>query len=95
MNCEDCVKIYEKDNEEPPCDGCYVKLDEGNTEAVNIYFLVRDQIRVAPMGEVVGLDYGTVLDVIKLYAIDGDVKKIFEDVLTCHRIEQEFRETGQ
>lgn len=47
------------------------------------------------MGEVIGLDYGAVLDVIKLYATDGDVKKIFEGVLMCHRIEQEYEKTNE
>lgn len=40
------------------------------------------------MGDVMGLDYGAVLDVIKLYS--DDVKGSFERVLECFRIEQEF-----
>lgn len=42
------------------------------------------------MGEIIGLDYGAVLDVIKLYT--DNVKKTFEQVLMCYQIEQEFRE---
>ena len=42
------------------------------------------------MGEVIGLDYSAVLDVIKLYVDEERVKDIFEGVLECHRIEQEI-----
>lgn len=43
---------------------------------------------MAPSGDVVGLDYMAVLAVIKLYT--EDVKKAFESILICFRIEQEF-----
>ncbi len=55
-----------------------------------MYTLVGNQVRVAPMGGVIGLDHGAVLDTIKLYTTDGDVKKLFEGVRTCHRIEMEY-----
>lgn len=55
-----------------------------------MYALVGNQVRVAPMGEIIGLDHNAVLGDIKLYATDGDVKKLFEGVLTCHNLEQEF-----
>jgi len=42
------------------------------------------------MGEIIGLDYGAVLDTIKLYATNDDVKKLFEQMLCCHRIEEEL-----
>ena len=60
-----------------------------------MYALVGNQVRVAPMGGVIGLDHGAVLTTIKLYASDGDVKRLFEGVLTCHRIEQEFNEANE
>ena len=55
-----------------------------------MYSLCRNQVRVAPMGEVIGLDHGAVLGDIKLYHTDGDVKRIFEGVLMCYNLEQEF-----
>jgi len=65
-------------------------LDEANTEVWDMYLLVRNQIKLAPMGEIIGLDYGAVLDTIKLYATNDDVKKLFEQMLCCHRIEEEL-----
>jgi len=41
------------------------------------------------MGEMIGLDYGVVLNVIELYT--ADVKRIFEGVLKCFYIEQEYK----
>jgi len=42
------------------------------------------------MGEIIGLDYNAVLKVIRLYVKDDDVKTVFEKVLNCFQIEQEF-----
>lgn len=42
------------------------------------------------MGEIIGLDYGAVLDVIKLYAVN--IKKTFEQVLICYQLEQELKD---
>lgn len=60
-----------------------------------MYSLVGNQVRMAPMGEVIGLDYGAVLDTIKLYVTDGEVKKFFEGVLYCYQLEQEFVRTKE
>ena len=51
--------------------------------------MVRDQLRITPMGDVIGLDYGAVIDVLKLYT--DDVKAMFEWILLCYRIEKEAR----
>jgi len=42
------------------------------------------------MGEIISLDHNAVLNVIKLYAKDDNIKTIFENVLNCFQIEQEF-----
>jgi len=65
-------------------------LDEHNVETYNIYLLVRNQVRLSPMGEIIGLDHNAVLSDIELYAKDDDVKTVFEKVLNCFQIEQEF-----
>lgn len=65
-------------------------MDEHNVETYDIYLLVRNQVRLSPMGEIIGLDYNAVLNVIKLYIKDDNVKMIFENVLNCFQIEQEF-----
>lgn len=49
---------------------------------------------MAPMGEIIGLDHGAVLNVIKLCA-NGDTKKMFEDVLICYRVEQDFSKADE
>lgn len=92
MNCEDCAELYSKGtaDREPPCEQCFVLLDESNVENWNIYLLVQNQIKVAPMGEIIGLDYAAVLNVIKLYVAADKVKKTFESILVCYNIEQEF-----
>ena len=42
------------------------------------------------MGDLIDLDYGAVLDTIKLYVDADEVKKTFEFVVKCFNIEQEF-----
>jgi len=55
-----------------------------------MYLLVRGQVKVAPMSEIIGLDHAAVLSTIKLYVDVGKVKEMFESVLNCYQIEQEF-----
>ncbi len=42
------------------------------------------------MGDVIDLDHGAVLGVIRLYVPEDEVKKIFNGVLECFEIEREF-----
>lgn len=60
-----------------------------------MYQLVANQVRISSMGEVIGLDYGVVLDVIKVYFEGEDVKKTFNGVLMCYRIEKEARKENE
>ncbi len=46
------------------------------------------------MGEILGLDHGAVLNVIKLY-VNGDTKKMFEDVLVCYQVERDFSKANE
>lgn len=55
-----------------------------------MYSLCRNQVRIAPTGEVIGLDHGAVLGDIELYVVDDEVKQMFEAVLHCYQLEQEF-----
>jgi len=58
---------------------------------MRIYGLIRNQVRVTAMGEVVGLDYGAVLNVVKLYVKDDEeARRIFENVLICYQTEKEL-----
>lgn len=67
-----------------------MELDEHNVNAYNIYLLVRNQVRITPMGDTIDLDYAAVLGVIKLYVADEKVKATFERVVNCYQIEREF-----
>ena len=51
--------------------------------------LVRNQVRIAPMGGVIGLDFAAVLETIKLYVPAEEVKDVFDYVRNCFEIEQE------
>ena len=42
------------------------------------------------MGDIIDLDYATVLNVIKLYVDVDKVKNVFESVLNCFQIEREL-----
>ena len=57
--------------------------------------LVRGQVRVAPMGEIIDLDYVAVLDIIKLYFVVDKSREVFELVRECFQIEQEFMVTRE
>ena len=82
--------MNDADGTEPPCDNCYVELDEANVEIWHIYSLVRNQVKVTPMGDVIDLDHCAVLKDIELYVDANKVKKVFESVLECFQIEREL-----
>ena len=67
-----------------------MQLDDENVEIWNIYLLVRNQVKVTPMGDIFGLDYVAVLDVIKLYFVADEIKRVFESVLECFDIERDL-----
>lgn len=67
-----------------------MQLDNENVEIWDIYLLVRNQVKVTPMGDIIGLDYVAVLDVIKLYFVADEIKRVFESVLECFSIEMEL-----
>ena len=67
-----------------------MQLDDENIEIWNVYLLVRNQVKLTPMGDIIGLDYVAVLDVIKLYFVADEIKRGFESVLECFSIEREL-----
>lgn len=66
-------------------------MDEVSLTFYSMYALVRNQVRISSMGDIIDLDYNAVLDVIALYFPVERVKEVFEYVLQCFRIEQELR----
>lgn len=75
---------------EPPCGDCCVELDEHYVVYYNLFSLVRNQVIVSPMGDLIDLDYRAVLDVVKLYVAAEMVKETFEHILECFSIEREI-----
>lgn len=65
-------------------------MDESNVVFYNMYSLVRNQVRVSSIGDLIDLDYAAVLNTIKLYVDADGIKKTFERVLECFDIEREF-----
>lgn len=65
-------------------------LDEHDAMFYNIFSLVRNQVRMSPMGESIDLDHKAVLDDIRLYVAGDKVKETFERVLEFFHIEREF-----
>jgi len=76
---------------EPPCENCFVELDEENREVVEMYNLVRTQYLLTPMGDVFGLNYAAVKAILDLYEVKNP-KQMFEDILLCWKIEQSIPE---
>jgi len=44
---------------------------------------------VAPQGEIIGLDYDAVIEVLKLYTTD--VRDMLEWIMVCYKIEQDLK----
>lgn len=73
----------------PPCDTCYVELMPENEQTFYTYGLVRNQINITGMGDVIGLDYNSVISTIKLYDI-ANPRQIFEDIIYLFNEEQKI-----
>lgn len=78
-----CQKIKEKRGEEPDCLACTPPLFPENEDAVRIYFLCQDQVRIAPMGGVIGLDHNAIHAAMELYGVSSP--ETFEKVLLLGR----------
>jgi hypothetical protein len=57
-----------------------------------MYLIVRGQLRIAGMGDLVDLDHGAVLEDIGLFVPSGQVKEFFAGVVECFNIERELAE---
>jgi len=56
---------------------------------IKVYFLVRSQVRLAPMGDIIGLDYNAIKFVMDMYKISSK-QYVFEKILQCFDIEREL-----
>lgn len=70
-----------------------VVLFDENTRIVELYDLVRDQVTLSSMGEVISLNHLAIMNMLELFHIE-DRLKTFMGVLECFRVDQEtYRES--
>ena len=72
----------------PPCDDCRPVSLKNNEEAVAIYGIVCNQVKVAGMGDVIDLDYNAIKMIMDLYEVTNQ-RECFEKVITIFRLVQE------
>jgi len=80
--CPACQDIYLRRDPPalPPCDTCRVGLMPENSDAAQVYHLVKRQVRVAPgSGIIIDLDYAAVKAVMDIYGV-GDKRDCFDKV---------------
>jgi hypothetical protein len=83
--CDGCKEIYAAriPSEHPPCDTCRERPREENEDAINIFFLVRDQL-IMGMGGPVAINQQSVYEAMRLYEIKNQ-RRCFEKVLALSR----------
>ena len=60
-------------------------------EGLIFYAKARSQVRVSPMGDIIGLDYGAIAYLMHLEGYTGErEKELFTFILTCFNLEREF-----
>ena len=59
-----------------------------NEEVVKLYWMVRTQVKLSPMGDIIGIDHSAVMNILKLHEIE-DKRRMFDEILACFNIEQE------
>jgi len=74
--------FWETRDKQPPCDTCRPVIHPDNVEAIEIYGVVRNQLRVSGMGTPIDLDFAAVEFIMDLYEVE-DKKECFEKV---HRL---------
>lgn len=51
--------------------------------------LVRDQLLLSPMGDIIGLNHSSIHSLLDMHEVENK-KWMFEQILLCDRIEQEI-----
>ncbi len=85
-----CKEIWNKKNEEPPCDTCVEPLFEENVDAIRVYFLIQNQLIIAE-GKIIDLNFCAVKDAMDMFQI-LDQKKCYEKVRILFDF---FKQTGE
>lgn len=81
-----CEKIHEQRGTPTPCEECLPPLFPENKDALRVFFVVQDQVIMAPMGGVVSLNHEAIHRAMGLYGV-RDKRSCFEKVL---RLAREF-----
>jgi hypothetical protein len=63
-----------------------------NWEAWSFYELVQDQVLVTGMGDIIGLNKGTVLDVLRIFGINDprDLRTLLEKICAINAVAMKF-----
>ena len=91
--CPGCWEIYDsrKPPEMPPCETCKIELLEENADAGAIYNLVKRQVIIS-MDTVIDLNYGTVIEIMKLYGIKNQKQCLNKVIHTFHHFLRKRKE---
>ncbi len=86
--CDNCRAMWRERNErgiegDPPCDKCQVELLEENSDAIQIFFLIRYQLIMGPESPI-DINHLAIHAAINLYGIRNR-RECFEKVLTLCR----------
>ena len=85
-SCEVCEHFANKRGEGTPCDTCYPEVRTENADAVDVFIQCMNQVRFAPNGKPLGIDYNALEIIIKRMGVYHK-NKVFNQVLI---LEQEF-----
>ena len=82
--CEGCRDIYGEKNEEPPCYTCKPEFIEENAEAIEIFYLIRNQF-VMSMNGPIDIMHEPIYRAMDMFSII-DRKKCFFKVLSMAHV---------
>lgn len=83
--CDQCQQMYAERNPpgDPPCEKCRVEFREENRDAINIFYVVRNQLIMGFSGPV-EINHQAIHEAMRLYKIRNR-RECFEKVLTLSR----------
>jgi len=83
-DCDVCRQIYDKKNEDPPCEKCIPEILPENRDALQVYLLVQNQLVIGGMGEVIDINFESIKFIMELYDIPNK-RGVFEKVINVSR----------
>jgi len=83
-SCDICHIIYDKKNEDPPCDKCIPETLPENKDALKVYLLVKNQLILTGFGDIVDISFAAIDIVLNLFEIQNK-RNVFLKVVTLAR----------